>query len=134
MRADPAHALVCCATGFFCCAFDSVCAASCCCSYIAQGDLPVDVTKQALTAASLPASRLSRQLRVTVFMKAQVAVPKQGAEPVHPLGGYVLGARLVRPRNVEEVKRMLWQPPSLQQAVRELQEKVGRFEMECEER
>lgn len=109
---------------------DSAHAAPCCCGCDAQGDLPVDVTKQALAAASQPASRLSRQMRVSVYMKAQVTVPKQGTEVAHPLGGYVLGARLVRTRNIEEVKRMLWQPPSLQQAVRELQEKVRSGEVE----
>lgn len=60
-------------------------------------------------------------------LSAQVLVPQLGGAGAQqqPGSGFVLGARLVRARSIQEVKAMLARPPSLQDAVRELQDKVG---------
>jgi hypothetical protein len=88
----------------------------------AQGDLQVDVTRQALASTGLPANRLSGQVRMSVVLSAQVTAPSISG----PYGdGYVLGCRLVRARSIQEVKDMMSEPPELEEAVEDLQQKVG---------
>jgi hypothetical protein len=92
-----------------------------------KGDLPVDCTKQAIANANHPANRRSGQACLSVRLSAQVMVPQQQQQQQQQpnSGGYVLGARLVRARSIQEVKGMLGAPASLQDAVKELQDKVG---------
>lgn len=85
----------------------------------------MDCTKHAIANANLPANRLSGQACLSVRLSAQVMVPQPGSGAQQPGSGYVLGARLVRARGIQEVKAMLARPPSLQDAVRELQDKVS---------
>lgn len=88
----------------------------------------MDCTKHAIANANLPDNRLSGRARLSVRLSAQAMVsaqhPGSGAQQ-QPGSGYVLGARLVRARSIQEVKALLARPPSLQDAVRELQDKVG---------
>lgn len=81
-----------------------------------QADLPLNITKQVLSSIPGQDGRMAQgdRLWLTVQLTGEVAK-----------GGFVLGCRLVRPRTIQEVKQMLQRPPSLAEAVTQLQKKVG---------